>query len=72
MLQKFKRNKGPVIEKIGFNEFGGKKEQMFLWLKIDYKRAFDSIPYSWIEKCLNIFGIGRNFQKFMNPLMKFG
>ena len=27
---------------------------------IDYRKAYDMIPHSWIEKCLEMFGIAEN------------
>ena len=31
---------------------------------IDYKKAFDSLPYSWIAKSLQMFGISDNIRQF--------
>ena len=32
---------------------------------IDYKKAFDMVPHSWILECLELFGIAENVRKFM-------
>ena len=37
---------------------------------IDYKKAFDMVPHSWISVRLEIFGIANNVQDFLNNRMK--
>ena len=32
---------------------------------IDYKKASDSLPHSWIAKCLKIFGVSGNIRQFL-------
>ena len=39
----------------------------FAW--IDYKKAFDSLPHSWIAKCLEIVGVSGNIRKFLRVAM---
>ena len=36
---------------------------------IDYKKAFDSLPHSWIAKCLKIVGVSGNIRQFMRVAM---
>ena len=36
---------------------------------IDYKKAFDSLPHSWIAKCLGMVGISENIQRFLCTAM---
>ena len=36
---------------------------------IDHKKAFDSIPHSWIEKCLETFKISPVLQNFLSHSM---
>ena len=31
---------------------------------IDYRKAYDMVPYSWIIECLEIFGVARNVEQF--------
>ena len=38
------------------------------WL--DYKKAYDMVPHSWISECLEMFGIANNVQDFLNNSMK--
>ena len=38
-----------------------KKNLSTAW--IDYKKAFDSIPHTWIIKCLEIYGISLVIEK---------
>lgn len=37
---------------------------------IDYKKAFDMVPHSWILKCLRVFGCADNVVKFIANSMK--
>ena len=37
---------------------------------IDYKKAYDMVPHSWISDCLDMFGIANNVQDFLNNSMK--
>ena len=37
---------------------------------IDYKKAYDKVPHSWISECLEMFGIANNVQDFLNNSMK--
>lgn len=37
---------------------------------IDYKKAFDSVPHSWIHECLKIYGVSRNIRDFLQAIMK--
>ena len=32
---------------------------------IDYKKAYDFIPHSWISECMEIFGIAENVRSFL-------
>ena len=36
---------------------------------IDYKKAFDSLPHSWIAKCLEIVGVSGNSRQFLRVAM---
>jgi hypothetical protein len=36
---------------------------------IDYKKAFDSLPHSWIAKCLDMLGISSNIRQFLKTAM---
>ena len=35
-----------------------KKNLAMAW--IDYKKAYDMVPHSWIVECLKLFGIAQN------------
>ena len=37
---------------------------------IDYKKAFDMVPHSWILKCMRLFGCADNVVKFIADSMK--
>ena len=37
---------------------------------IDYRKAYDMVPLSWIEKCMNIFGVAVNVRSFISESMR--
>ena len=37
---------------------------------IDYKKAYGTVPHSWISECLDMFGIANNVQDFLNNSKK--
>ena len=37
---------------------------------IDYKKAYDMVPHSWISECLEMFGIANKLQDFLKNSMK--
>ena len=37
---------------------------------IEYCKAYDMVPHSWIEKCMNMFGIAVNVRSFISQSMK--
>ena len=37
---------------------------------IDYKKAFDSVPHSWILRCLDLYNINRDIRTFMSNQME--
>ena len=38
--------------------------------RLDYKKAYNMVPHSWISECLEMFGIENNVQDFLNNSMK--
>ena len=32
---------------------------------IDYKQAYDLVPHSWINECMEMFGITENLRNFL-------
>ena len=40
----------------------------FVW--IDYRKAYDMVPHSWIEKCMEVFDVAVNANFFANASMK--
>ena len=32
---------------------------------IDYKKAYDFVPHSWINECMELFGIADNVRNFL-------
>ena len=49
------------------NSRRGKTNLHVAW--IDYKKAFDSLPHSWIAKCLEIVGVSGNIRQFLRVAM---
>ena len=45
-----------------------KRNLRMVW--IDYKKAYDSVPHSWILKCLKLYGIADNIINFIADSMK--
>ena len=37
-----------------------KKNLAIAW--IDYKKAYNMVPYSWIKECLDLFGLAENIE----------
>ena len=37
---------------------------------IDYRKVYDMVPHSWIEKCMNMFGVAVNVRSFISESMK--
>ena len=37
---------------------------------IDYRKAYDMVPHSWIEKCMDMFGVAVNVRSFISESMK--
>ena len=32
---------------------------------IDYKKAYDMVPHSWIKECLDLFGVAKNIRTLL-------
>ena len=45
-----------------------KKNVAMTW--VDYKKAHDMVPHSWLEECLEIFGSADNVRKLLSNSMK--
>ena len=37
---------------------------------IDYKKAYDMVPHSWIIECLNLFGVAENIKSLLVNIME--
>ena len=37
---------------------------------IDYKRAYEFVPHSWINECMELFGITDNVKNFLEKSME--
>ena len=40
-----------------------KKNLAMAW--IDYKKAYDMVPYLWIKECLDLFGVAENIKTLL-------
>ena len=36
---------------------------------VDYKKAYDFVPHSWIKECMNMFSVAENVRKFLEKSM---
>ena len=45
-----------------------RKNIAMAWL--DYRKAYDLIPHSWLKECLNMFGFAENVKKLLSNSMK--
>ena len=37
---------------------------------IDYKKAYDMVPHSWIVECLDMVGVGEQIKYFLSESLK--
>ena len=37
---------------------------------IDYRKAYDLVPHSWVNECMEIFGIVENLRTFLQKSMQ--
>ena len=37
---------------------------------IDYKKAYDMVPHSWIMECLDLFGVAENIKRLLVDSME--
>ena len=37
---------------------------------VDYRKAYDFVPHSWIVECMELFGIAENVREFLQNSMK--
>ena len=45
-----------------------KKNLPMAWL--DYKKAYDMVPHSWIIECLDLFGVAENIKSLLLSIME--
>ena len=46
-----------------------KRERNLGMAWIDYKKAFDSVPHSWIQRCMKLYNINRETSNFLSNQM---
>lgn len=57
------------IDKMVLKEARNRKKNLSMaW--VDYKKAYDMVPHSWILECLNLFGIADNVKQLIQTTMK--
>ena len=37
---------------------------------VEYRKTYDMVPHSWIQKCIEMFGVAVNVRSFVNTSMK--
>ena len=63
-----KRSKGTndllYIDRAVIGEVKSRKKNLAMaW--IDYKKAYDMVPHSWIKECLGLFGVAENIKTLL-------
>lgn len=57
------------IDKMILQEVRKRKKNLTMaW--IDYRKAFDSVPHSWILECLDLLGVNREIKDFLRESMR--
>ena len=52
------------IDRAVIREFISRKKNLAMaW--IDYKKAYDVVPHSWIKECLDLFGVAENIKTLL-------
>ena len=52
------------IDRVVINEVQSRNKNLAMaW--IDYKKAYDVVPHSWIIECLNLFGVAENIKSLL-------
>ena len=63
------RNDAKEIDKTVFKDC--KKRHTHLSMAwIDYRKAYDLVPHSWVNECMQIFGIAENLRIFLQKSMQ--
>ena len=52
------------IDRVVINEVKSRNKNLAMaW--IDYKKAYDVVPHSWIIECLDLFGVAENIKSLL-------
>ena len=54
----------PYIDRAVIKE-GKSRNKNLAMAWIDYKKAFDMVPHSWIIECLDLFGVAENIKSLL-------
>ena len=70
-----KRSRGTndllYIDRVVIREVKSRKKNLAMaW--IDYKKAYDMVPHSWIKECLDLFGVAENVKTVLVNSMENG
>ena len=58
-----------LIDKVILRDCKKRKTNLAMsW--IDYRKAYDLIPHSWIMECLNLFGVASNVERLLKKSME--
>ena len=70
-----KRSRGTndllYIDRTVIKEVKSTKKKLAM-VKIDYKKAYDMVPHSWIKECLDLFGVAENIKTLLGNSMEKG
>ena len=58
-----------LIDKTALNDCKKRHTNLSMaW--IDYRKAYDLVPHSWVNECMEMFGITENLRKFLQKSMQ--
>jgi hypothetical protein len=60
-----------MISKAIYEDCRGRNKNLII-ASIDYQKAFDSVPYSWVEKSRELVGVNSKIVRFCNYLWRNG
>ena len=59
----------PYIDRAVIKEVMSRNKNLAM-ASVDYKKAYDMVPHSWIIECLDLFGVAENRKSLLVNSMK--
>ena len=70
MQEKIKRNKDQLLIDKRIMKHAKRKQRNLRMTWIDFKKAYNSVPYSWILRSMGLVGVATNITSFMEKAVK--